>query len=423
MAPWISKPSFFAKPFIRPDICCQRLHLQVDGSAEVLASVDSVGTQLLLNTEDLVQLGQTLGTSRGTGLDLAGAQADGDISNGDILSLTGAVGDHDTPAIGVGVLGGLDRLGQGTNLVDLKQKSVAGLELDGLLDAQRVGDSQIITDNLEVGGLVEVAPGLPVVLGERILDGNNGVLGSEGLVEVGKLLVGEPLGRVALGVLEVKIVLLSIDLVELAGGNVHGDLHLASVTGLLDGLGDEVQSLLGSLNIRGDTTLVTDVASGLAVLLLGESLELVVDLGTLAESLREGGSSAIVSSVPLLQRISKQQDLRGNNHELLEGKTATGVGATVQDVLEGDGQDEGLLGSGKVGDVSVEGNTLLSGGSLGNGQGDTEDGISTELALVGGSIELVQELVNLGLVLDIDVLLDEGGANDVVDVLDGTEDT
>lgn len=99
------------------------------------------------------------------------------------------------------------------------------------------------------------------------------------------------------------------------------------------------------------------------------------------------------------------------------------MGATVQDILEGNGQDEGLLGSGKVGDVSVEGNTLLSGGSLGNGQRNTEDGVGTELALVGGTIELVQELVDLGLLLNIEVLLDEGGANDLVDVLDGIEDT
>lgn len=270
-----------------------RLHLQVDSSAELLASVDSVSTELLLDAEDLVELGKTLGTGRGTGLDLAGAETDGDISDGDILSLTGAVGDHDTPAVGVGVLGGLNGLGQGTDLVDLQEKGVAGLELDGLLDAQRVGDSQVITDNLEVGGLVEVRPGLPVVLSEGVLDGDDGVLGSEGLVEVGKLLVGEPLGGVGVRVLEVKVVLLGIDLVELAGGNVHGDLDLAGVASLLDGLGDEVKSLLGGLNIRSDTTLVTDVTSGLAVLLLGESLELLVDLSTLAESLGEGRSSAV----------------------------------------------------------------------------------------------------------------------------------
>lgn len=287
----------FDGPSSGPIYAARRLHLQVDSSAELLASVDSVSTKLLLNAEDLVELGKTLGTGRGTGLDLTGAEANSDVSNGDILSLTGTVGDHDTPAVGVGVLGSLDRLGEGTDLVDLQEKGVARLELNGLLDAQRVGDSQVITDNLEVGGLVEVAPGLPVVLSEGVLDGDNGVLGSEGLVEVGKLLVGEPLGGVALGVLEVKIVLLGVLLVELAGGNIHGDLDLASVASLLNGIGDEVKSLLSGLNIRSDTTLITDVTGGLTVLLLGEGLELLVDLGTLAEGLGESGSSANVGSV------------------------------------------------------------------------------------------------------------------------------
>jgi enolase len=35
-------------------------HLQVDSSAELLAGVDSVGTKLLLNAEDLVKLGKSL---------------------------------------------------------------------------------------------------------------------------------------------------------------------------------------------------------------------------------------------------------------------------------------------------------------------------------------------------------------------------
>lgn len=55
------------------------------------------------------------------------------------------MGDHDTPIGSKGVLGSLDGLGQGTDLVDLEQESVAGLELNGLLDAEGVGDSQVIT--------------------------------------------------------------------------------------------------------------------------------------------------------------------------------------------------------------------------------------------------------------------------------------
>jgi hypothetical protein len=118
-----------------------------------------------------------------------------------------------------------------------------------------------------------------------------------------------------------------------------------------------------------------------------------------------------------------QADLLRDDHELLESEATTGVGTAVQDVLEGNGKDVGLLGTGEVGDVSVERDTLLSSTSLGNSQADTEDGISTEVGLVGSSVKLVKELVDLGLVLHIDVLLDESRANGLVDILDSLEDT
>lgn len=331
------------------------------------------------------------------------------------------MGHHDAPLVSVGVLGGLDGLGQGADLVDLEEEGVARLELDGLLDAERVGDRQVVTDDLEVGGLVEVAPGLPVVLSEGVLDGDDGVLAGQRLVQVGQLLVGEPLGGVALGVLEVQVVLAL--LVELGRGDVQSNVDLAGVAGLLDGLGDQVEGLLGGLDIGSNTTLITNVAGGLAVLLLGESLQLLVDLGTLAQTLGERGSSTMNPSVQLLGLSIVRGHLLGNDHEFLESQTATGVGTTVQDVLEGDGEDIGLLGSGEVGDVSVEGNTLLGSTSLGNGQADTQDGVGTEVGLVGGAIKLVEELINLGLVLHIDVLLDEGRANGLVNVLDGLENT
>lgn len=59
---------------------------------------------------------------------------------------------------------------------------------------------------------------------------------------------------------------------------------------------------------------------------------------------------------------------------------------------------------------------LLSSSSLGNSQRDTEDGVCTELSLVRSSIKLDEELVDLWLVLDINVLLDESGSDDIVDV-------
>ena len=264
--------------------------LQVNGGPEVVASVNGVVTELLLDTENLVELGETLRSSWRTSLDLTSSQTDDNVSNGDIFSLTRAMGDHYTPAGTESVLSSLDGFGNGTDLVNLEEEGVARLELDGLLDELGVGDGQVVTNNLEVGGLEEVGPGLPVVLSEGVLNADNRVLLSQGLVQLGELLVCKPLALVAVGVLEVKVVLLLIGLVELAGCNIHGDLDLASVASLLDGLGDEVERLLGGLNVRGNTTLVTDVSGGLAVGLLGEGLELLVNFGTLTHSLRECGS-------------------------------------------------------------------------------------------------------------------------------------
>jgi len=173
--------------------------LHVDRGAELGAGVDSVVTELLLDTEDLVELGETLRSGGSTSLDLAGTETDNDVSNGDILSLTRAVRNHDTPVGTEGVLGSLDGLGDGTDLVDLEEKGVASLGLNGLLDESGVGDGQVVTNNLVVVDLGEVGPGLPVILSEGVLDGDDGVLGGEVLVLVGELLVGNPLLGVAQG--------------------------------------------------------------------------------------------------------------------------------------------------------------------------------------------------------------------------------
>lgn len=92
-------------------------------------------------------------------------------------------------------------------------------------------------------------------------------------------------------------------------------------------------------------------------------------------------------------------------------------------VLTGYGQNVGLLGAGQVGDVGVERDTLLGSGGLCDGHGDTEDGVGTQLFLVLGAIELVQEGIDSGLVLDVDSLLDECGRNGVVHVGNGLGDT
>lgn len=75
-----------------------------------------------------------------------------------------------------------------------------------------------------------------------------------------------------------------------------------------------------------------------------------------------------------------------------------------------------LLGSSEVRDVDVKRNALLSSGGLGDSHGHTEDGVGTKLALVWCTIELEEELVDSGLVLDIDVGLQESWSNGLIDL-------
>lgn len=65
---------------------------------------------------------------------------------------------------------------------------------------------------------------------------------------------------------------------------------------------------------------------------------------------------------------------------------------------------------------------LETSGGLRNRHRDTQDGVRAEIALVGGSIELDEEVVDRLLVRDVEVRLDESGGDDGVDVRNGFGD-
>ena len=58
-------------------------------------------TKYALNAEEGVVLRDTLGPGGSTGLDLASAEGDDQVSNQSAFGLTAAVRDHDTPAVGL----------------------------------------------------------------------------------------------------------------------------------------------------------------------------------------------------------------------------------------------------------------------------------------------------------------------------------
>jgi hypothetical protein len=82
--------------------------LQLGGGGAVgktlLAGVDEVGSQFLFDSEELVVLGNSLGSTGSTSLDETGLEGDGQVGNVDRLGFTGSVRGHDSPVTGLSEL-------------------------------------------------------------------------------------------------------------------------------------------------------------------------------------------------------------------------------------------------------------------------------------------------------------------------------
>ena len=102
-----------------------------------------------------------------------------------------------------------------------------------------------------------MSPRLPVVLVERIFNGNNRVFLDEAQVDIGEFLASNPFGGVGVRVLEVEVVLAL--LVELRRSDIECDLDLALIASLLDSLGEELEGFLSTRDVGCETTLVTNV--------------------------------------------------------------------------------------------------------------------------------------------------------------------
>ena len=151
------------------------LALDVEGAH---LRINSSITQLVLDAEQLVVLGNTLGTGRSTGLDLAGIQSHSQVSNGGILGLTRAVRGNGGVASLVSHLDGFQGLGNGTDLVQFDQDAVAGAQLDALAQTLGVGHEQVVADQLYLAAqlLGHLLPAVPVFFIQTIFDGDDRIL-------------------------------------------------------------------------------------------------------------------------------------------------------------------------------------------------------------------------------------------------------
>src|SRR5699024_4618862 len=192
-------------------------------------------TQLLLDAEQLVVLRHALAARRGAGLDLAAVGGHRQVGDGGVLGLTGAVGHHRGEARAVREVHGVQGLGERADLVDLDQQGVRAALRDAAAETLGVGDEQVVPDQLglRAEAVGDGLPALPVLLVQRVLDGDQRVR----VDELG--VVPDHLGGGLLCPLE------GVGAVgeELRGGDVEreGDVLAGLEAGPADGLDDEVE--------------------------------------------------------------------------------------------------------------------------------------------------------------------------------------
>jgi len=147
----------------RPTHLGAKQNLFPDVVESVEAGISHRVAEVFLDAQQLVVLGDAIRARERTGLDLHGIEADGNVGNGRILGFAGAMRDHRRIAGAFGHLNRSKGFGQGADLVDLDQDRIGDALLNTLLEDLRVGDENVITDDLHCLAQPDAAQSSPSI--------------------------------------------------------------------------------------------------------------------------------------------------------------------------------------------------------------------------------------------------------------------
>ena len=163
------------------------------------------------------------------------------------------MGNHRSIPVALGHFNGRQGFGEGADLVDFDQNGVAHSGLDAPLQTFGVGDKEVVSHQLKTGSQFtgQLGPALPVVFGQTVFDGNDGIALGQISVELNHFRRG---AAAAIRPLEDVVTVF----VKLAGGRIEGekDFFAGGVPGLLYGLHDDVQGLVVGAQVRGKAAFV-----------------------------------------------------------------------------------------------------------------------------------------------------------------------
>src|SRR5579862_6404556 len=149
--------------------------------------IQRIGSELLLDAQQLVVFRDAIRARRRTRLDLPGPERDGEVRDRRVLGLAGAMGDHRAVTVLLREVHRVDRLGERADLVHLHEDGVGDAALDTELQPLGVRYEDVVTDELDP--IAELLgrrdPAVRVVLGVAVFDGHDGEAVDETGEEVG----------------------------------------------------------------------------------------------------------------------------------------------------------------------------------------------------------------------------------------------
>ena len=228
-----------------------------EGSAESgQAGIDCGRPQFFLDPEKTVVFGGAFASAGSACFDLAGVESDGKVGDGGVLRFAGAVGGNSRVARLMRHADGVQRFGDGADLVKLDENGVAAAEINAPAQTLGVRYKEIVADELHRAAklLRHELPAFPVLFVKAVLNGTNRIFGAQLLPMPYKLLGRKFL--LAFG----KHILALFRTLPFACGSVDGQYKVASrlVPCFRNGLEKVADGVLVAGEIRCETAFIAD---------------------------------------------------------------------------------------------------------------------------------------------------------------------
>jgi len=163
----------------------------------------------------LIIFGKSIRSARSSTFDLTGSKTANEITDEVILGLTTSVRNHDTPSSFLRHITSLDTFGDGSDLVNFKEKGIAHFLIDTFLYSLRVGNEQVITDDLDLithhSGHLGI--GGKIILIKWIFNGNDWIFVTKFFIKSDSLVLAED--SIVLTCLLTEIVCTRLGVIEL----------------------------------------------------------------------------------------------------------------------------------------------------------------------------------------------------------------